>query len=195
MSRHIDTRNHLLDTGSQIILGRGFSAVGLAEILGTAEVPKGSFYHYFASKEAFGVAMLQRYFAEYQAQLRQRLTREDGSAHDRLLGYYQQWIANHQANCSGGGCLAVKLSGEVADLSEPMREALAEGMQAVCALIADCIRQGQQEGSISAAQPAPELGAALYSLWVGSALLSKVQRSLLPLQHALQQTRLLLQTS
>lgn len=49
-ARH-DTRDRILDAGAELILGRGFSAVGLAEILGRAQVPKGSFYYYFDSKE------------------------------------------------------------------------------------------------------------------------------------------------
>ncbi len=42
---------------------RGFTGMGLSELLKTAQVPKGSFYHYFRSKEAFGVAMLERHYA------------------------------------------------------------------------------------------------------------------------------------
>ena len=61
MAEH-DTREHLLATGEQLCLHRGFVGMGLSELLKTAEVPKGSFYHYFRSKEAFGVAMLERYY-------------------------------------------------------------------------------------------------------------------------------------
>ena len=57
-----DTREHLLATGEQLCLQRGFTGMGLSELLKTAEVPKGSFYHYFRSKEAFGVVMLERYY-------------------------------------------------------------------------------------------------------------------------------------
>ncbi|MFQ5727810.1 MAG: TetR/AcrR family transcriptional regulator, partial [Salmonella enterica] len=52
-----DTREHLLATGEQLCMQRGFTGMGLSELLKTAQVPKGSFYHYFRSKEAFGVAM------------------------------------------------------------------------------------------------------------------------------------------
>ncbi|MCB1967757.1 MAG: TetR/AcrR family transcriptional regulator, partial [Candidatus Accumulibacter sp.] len=40
-----DVRQHILDTAKPIILGKGFSAVGLNELLSAADVPKGSFYH------------------------------------------------------------------------------------------------------------------------------------------------------
>ncbi|MDW1502064.1 TetR/AcrR family transcriptional regulator, partial [Vibrio sp. YT-19(2023)] len=49
-----DTRQHILDVGYELIVTRGFTSVGLSELLKTAEVPKGSFYHYFKSKEQFG---------------------------------------------------------------------------------------------------------------------------------------------
>ena len=52
-----DIRQHILDTAKPIILGKGFSAVGLSELLAVAGVPKGSFYHYFKSKELFGEAL------------------------------------------------------------------------------------------------------------------------------------------
>ena len=48
-----DTRQHLLDTGYRIMAVKGFSGVGLNEILQTAGVPKGSFYHYFTGWAAY----------------------------------------------------------------------------------------------------------------------------------------------
>ena len=46
-TRHADTRQHILETGQRIVACKGFSSVGLNELLQAAEVPKGSFYHYF----------------------------------------------------------------------------------------------------------------------------------------------------
>jgi AcrR family transcriptional regulator len=57
--RHDNTRQHILETGHRIIAGKGFASVGLNEILKSAGVPKGSFYHYFESKEQYGQALLE----------------------------------------------------------------------------------------------------------------------------------------
>lgn len=54
-----DTRQHILDTGYQLIAQQGFSNVGLSQLLKHADVPKGSFYHYFKSKEQFGEALIK----------------------------------------------------------------------------------------------------------------------------------------
>ncbi len=64
-----DTRQHLLDTGHRIMAVKGFTGVGLNEILQAASVPKGSFYHYFKSKEQFWQSLLEDYFRHYLAQM------------------------------------------------------------------------------------------------------------------------------
>src|SRR5580698_3573199 len=57
-----ETRSRLLEKGGELVSARGFNATGLQEITDTAGVPKGSFYNYFDSKEAFAVAILSEYW-------------------------------------------------------------------------------------------------------------------------------------
>lgn len=191
-SLYPDTREHILATGEALIHGRSFTALGLSELLSEAGVPKGSFYHYFKSKEDFGVALLERYFAAYSERLGVLLTdTASGNGRERLLAYFRQWLETQQS-CTTQGCLAVKLAAEVSDLSQPMRGATADGMSAVVRTLADCLRQGQQDGSIKPQLPADDTAYALYSLWIGASLLLKVQHDLAPLQAALVHTEGLL---
>lgn len=185
-----DTREHLLATGEAVFRGKGFTAVGLTEILAAAGVPKGSFYHYFRSKEGFGVDMLTRYFSRYDDDLRALLLDAPGSGRERLLHYFGRWAARcEQAEARDTACLAVKLSAEVADLSEPMRTVLVAGMERVQLRLAQTLEAGQQDGSLDPALPADALAASLYQLWVGAELLTKVRRDGQPFAVALQQTR------
>ena len=55
------------------MLTKSFHSVGLNEILTSVKVPKGSFYHYFKSKEQFGVELLAHYVREHSAKLRRFL--------------------------------------------------------------------------------------------------------------------------
>ena len=70
-----ETRSRLLQKGGDLVSTRGFNATGVQEITAAAGVPKGSFYNYFDSKEAFAVAGLTEYWdtvvAEYGAILNQ----------------------------------------------------------------------------------------------------------------------------
>lgn len=193
-----DTREHLLATGEAVIRGKGFAGVGLSEILTEAGVPKGSFYHYFRSKEGFGTDMLVRYFERYDQDLQHLLLEGPGRGRLRLLNYFRRWAARHGEgeqvrNSCQQACLAVKLSAEVADMSEPMREALVAGMQRIQQRLAQTIVIGQHDGSLSTQLVPDALAESLYQLWVGAELLTKVQRSPAPLQRALQQTELWLQ--
>jgi TetR/AcrR family transcriptional repressor of nem operon len=60
-----ETRKHLIDVGTCVISEQGFNPTGLNLVLQTAGVPKGSFYYYFASKEDFGLAIIDETAAEY----------------------------------------------------------------------------------------------------------------------------------
>ncbi len=57
-----DMRQHLIDIAKALMAEKGYTAVGLAELVAAAGVPKGSFYYYFKSKEEFGQALLDDYF-------------------------------------------------------------------------------------------------------------------------------------
>lgn len=186
--RHDDTRQHILDTGHGIIAGKGFSSVGLNEILNTAGVPKGSFYHYFESKEQYGQALLESYFENYLAGVDALFAATGTTGQERLMLFWQRWFNNHSVECDAQKCLVVKLSAEVADLSDAMRITLRDGTERVMARITECIEASIADGSI------PPLDAAataqtLYQLWLGASLLTKLHRKAEPLEHAMRVTR------
>ena len=76
-----NTRQKILDAAQPIMASRGFSAVGINEVLSAASVPKGSFYHYFRSKDAFGQALLEAFACGRNAHggpLRRLVDADDG---------------------------------------------------------------------------------------------------------------------
>lgn len=182
--RHDNTRQHILDTGNRIIAGKGFSGVGLAEILEAARVPKGSFYHYFKSKEQYGQALLESYFDDYLADLDYLLGNPAIPARERLLRYWQRWLQSQGDDCQEQKCLVVKLSAEVADLSDAMRLTLRDGTDRIVDRLAACITAGIGDGSIAATAPR-ETAQTLYQLWLGASLLAKLHRTRTPLEGAM----------
>jgi len=187
-----DTRQHLLDTGHRMMAEKGFTSVGLSEILQTAGVPKGSFYHYFKSKELYGQALLEDYFVGYLADMERRLTLPGFSAYERLMDYWQGWQNRCTLEGHGDECLVVKLSAEVADLSESMRLTLRDGAERIVARITTCLEEGQLDKSVPDAD-ARQLAETLYQLWLGASLLNKLQRTGQSLQTSMVMTKRLLQ--
>ena len=184
----VDTRQQILDTARGIIVGKGFSAVGLSEILAAAGVPKGSFYHWFRSKEQFGEALLERHFESYLQQVDASLGARGRPAPERLLDFFGQWHALQSGDDPRSRCLVVKLSAEVCDLSEPMRAALERGTAQVLARLETCLVEGIAAGELANCPDPAEVAQQLYQQWLGATLLARVQRSAQPLDRALAQT-------
>ncbi|NWF13058.1 TetR/AcrR family transcriptional regulator [Pseudomonas reactans] len=185
-------RQSILDTAQLIVGRKGFSAVGLNEILQTAEVPKGSFYHYFTSKDAFGVVLLDHYFDNYVHGMQQLFDLPGLTQHAKLMAYWQCWIDNQTGCTDAGKCLAVKLGAEVSDLSEPMRLALQRGTARTIGLLAKALQQGVEDGSVVITQHPDSLAQRLYALWLGTSVMCKITRTTAPFDEALGLTRQLL---
>jgi TetR/AcrR family transcriptional repressor of nem operon len=188
----VDVRGNILANGQRIMAGKGFSAVGLNEILLAAGVPKGSFYHYFGSKDAFGKALLDGYFDDYLARLDQTLSQPGVTMGQRLMNYWQQWQVSQSSFDCQGKCLAVKLGAEVADLSEAMRSALKRGTTQIVQRLAQALATGAAEGSVAIVGAPEEVAQSLYQLWLGASLMAKIVRGTQPFEAALATTRLML---
>lgn len=187
-----DVRENIIAVGQRIIGAKGFSAVGLNEVLSAAGVPKGSFYHYFGSKDAFGVALLESYFEEYLADLDNTLAAPNLTMAQRLMNYWQVWQQTQSFSDCQGKCLAVKLGAEVADMSEAMRATLNRGTSGIIARLAGAIRAGVDDGSLSLGEDPSAVAQSLYELWLGASVMVKIVRNLQPFENALSTTRQLL---
>lgn len=193
-AEYTDVRQHILDQGKAIITRKGFAGVGLNEILSAAAVPKGSFYHYFKSKELFGEAMLADYVQGYLAEMDVVLGQPGQSAARSLMDYWASWTSE---SLDGSGCdcrcLVVKLSSEVADMSEPMRMTLLDGTNRIIARLALAIGQGRVDDSLPSVTDPAHMATTLYQLWLGAAMLTKLRRDDSALKAAWQATLTMLE--
>ena len=188
-AQHEDVKSHILDSGRRIIAAKGFEGVGLNEILRAAGIPKGSFYHYFPSKEGYGRALLERYVANHLERIESVLGAEDVPARERLMRYWSGWANLQCSDRIDEKCLVVKLSAEVADLSDEMRQALRDGTNRVIARLARCIAAGVADGSLPADLVPEACAERLYMLWLGASLLTKLRREPSAINAALAETR------
>jgi TetR/AcrR family transcriptional repressor of nem operon len=187
-----DTRTELLRTAERIFAHKGYAGVGINEVVSSVGVPKGSFYHYFTSKDAFGEAVITRYFEQYLAEMDEILTASGQDWATRILAYFASWRASQSFGDCEGKCLAVKLGAEVADMSEPMRLAMKAGTTQIVDRLERAVIGAANDGSspfTGEARPAAE---ALYQLWMGASVMAKVNRSLDSMESATMVTRRLL---
>jgi TetR/AcrR family transcriptional repressor of nem operon len=181
----VDTRERILAAGAEVFGKKGFNGAGLAEILQVAGVPKGSFYHYFGSKEEFGVALIERARDEYLESLRPILGDRKRPATDRLRAVFEQTRDECAANGPTVECLIPKLALETASLSEPVHAAVRCAYQLWNALLAQVIREGQASGEIPRNHDPDRLAGVLVMLWEGAAVRMQIDRSTQPLDDFL----------
>ncbi len=182
-------REHILATAQTIMSAKGFSGVGLNEILTASDVPKGSFYHYFGSKEDFGKALLARYFDAYLAGMDEIISRDDLTGAEKILAYWTRWLITQTADDPQSKCLVVKLAAEVSDMSEQMRGVLLNGTGQITGRIAEMIEAGTRDGSVNIAGQPRDVATSLYQSWLGASLLAKITRDDTPLLVAMKETR------
>ena len=84
-----DIPRRLTAAGHELFTRCGYHATGIQQITDQAGVPKGSFYYYFRSKEAFGVALLERYFARFLQDVALQLNQTEGTPRERLLNHFR----------------------------------------------------------------------------------------------------------
>ena len=152
--------------------------------MAAASVPKGSFYYYFESKDAFGKALLENYFAKDLLQIDKFLSAPGRSARERLEAYWHSFRANQEQHDPEGKCLAVKLGAEVSDMSEEMRLALKSGTSAIISRLARVLREGRADGSMSFSGDARAAAHTLYQLWMGASVMSKISHDRMAFTNA-----------
>lgn len=181
------TKERILEAAETLMLAKSFHSVGLNEILREVKVPKGSFYHYFASKEQFGVELLKHYVDRASAKRRQMLLTEGdtGDSRARLLAYLDTNIDCFRENGGHCPCLVEKLASEVVSFSEPMREVLAEGRREWVQIVAQAIREGRESRCIGWAVGEPiEVAELVECLWTGAMHHALLDRNSDTLTHA-----------
>jgi TetR/AcrR family transcriptional regulator, transcriptional repressor for nem operon len=175
-----EVRLRLLDAGRELIHTRGFAASGVKDITDAAGVPKGSFYAYFPSKEAFGVAILAHYWSDIETRLLP-LLEADGDTGKRVATFFHALADDHEAGDFLLGCLIGNLSLELGGTSEPIRAELLRILGDWNEALTAVVRSGQAEGAdVRTDLKAEELASLLIEAWEGAALRGKVTRSRTP---------------
>lgn len=178
-------KDQILREGLEVVRSRGFNRAGVRDIATSAGVPQGSFSNHFASKEAFGLEILDRYFADIDTVVDATLRAGDLLPLERLRAYFDAITDRLQARGWRDGCLIGNLSLESAEHSELLRGRLAAIFGAWRQPFADCLREAAAAGQIllDADLPAPDLADFLLASWQGAILRMKVERSPEPLNR------------
>ncbi len=177
-----ETRDLLLRAGLEVLTEKGFSATGIDEILGRVGVPKGSFYHYFESKEAFGLALIEHYGAFFARKLDRHFLHPLDSPLACLRAFVDDASAGMARFDFQRGCLIGNLGQEMGALPESFRARLQGTFEDWQRRLAVCLAQAQAAGELSRDVDPAQAAAYFWIGWEGAVLRAKLERSAAPLE-------------
>lgn len=177
-----ETRELLLRAGLEVLTEKGFSATGIEEILSRVGVPKGSFYHYFASKEAYGLALIERYGVFFARKLDRHLRNPARPPLSRLRAFVADATAGMARHEFRRGCLIGNLGQEMGALPESFRVRLKETFEDWQARFSACLLEAQKAGELAPGADTAQLAAFFWIGWEGAVLRAKLERSAQPLE-------------
>lgn len=180
-------RENLLNQGVALLMQQGYHGTGLQEILDAVQIPKGSFYNYFGSKENFGAQVIEHYITPYIEQIANYLEQSDTDALSALQRYFNESIAELERTDFKGGCLLGNLIGEIGDSSEICRVALQTTLNRYRDVLESGIRKAQQQGTLRTDKSARDMADLLVNTWQGALLRMKVEQSTAPLKQCCQE--------
>lgn len=170
-------RERIIRAGAAIMHGQGYAATGLKEILDAAGAPKGSFYHYFPSKEAFALAVIEHYEAMLGELGRPALTTEGLTCRERLALFVARY---RETQAEGGfrrGCPIGNLVLEMAGQSEVLGKRLAVSLAGLTRFFERLVAAGQASGEIEAGLDAAVAAGFLAGAWQGALMRMKAARN------------------
>jgi len=175
-------REKLLDQGVKMLMDQGYHGTGLKEILDVVQIPKGSFYNYFGSKEKFAAEAITHYIEPFIGLLTQHLQKPDTDGLSALKNYYAELITEVEKSGYKGGCLLGNMMGEVGDTSEECRQSLLATIERYNLLQESALLSAQDEGLVRKDRSAKSMTDLLFSSWQGALLQMKIEKSVEPLQ-------------
>ena len=172
------TKERILDSATAIMLEHGFHAVGINALLASVNIPKGSFYHWFQSKEHLGCEMIRHYSESENAYIQKTL--EDTNSHknpaDRIISLLQAIITKFKENGYKCPCLLLKLSGEISNFSERMRDELAKSLKDTTRLFKAALDEAIQQGFLNQNLDTSLEAEFILDYWTGSLHRSTMNR-------------------
>jgi TetR/AcrR family transcriptional repressor of nem operon len=179
-----ETKQRLIAAGLRLMLERGYHALGIQELLTDTGVPKGSFYHHFATKEDFALQVIDAYMANVHALLDATLGDPRRPPLERVRGFFE---GVKQAYAAEGylGCFLGALGQELSGTSEVFRRKIDGCISAIAERLAHCLEEARVAGDLPATIDTTQMADVLVDTWEGAALRTRLARTGRPLDAVL----------
>lgn len=177
-----ETKNKLLQIGAKYVHLKGFNNTGLQEILKEANVPKGSFYFYFKSKEQFGLEIINVFINFFEKSIGYSLSDKSLSGLQRIKAFLYTTKDILKENNFTGGSPIGNLSLEMGDINENFRLKLSDAFSKMEEKVFECLKDAQLAKEINQSIDIKTSAAFIINSWEGAIVRAKAEKSNRPLE-------------
>lgn len=172
--------HRVLDIGIKMICQKGYSSLGLRELLEKAKIPSGSFYYYFKSKEDFALKAIVYYSDMVEAYFQERLLKGTGNRIDRFSMIFDEEMERMKESDLKEGCVLGDVTSEIAGELESVRVLAEQKYSQWQVVIEQFFREGQGEGELNSDFDPEEMAMFFLSNRQGAMTRVKSSKSLRP---------------
>jgi len=176
-------REKILTEGLRVVHERGYEGASVRDIVQAAGVPQGSFTNHFASKEAFCLEVLDRYFEDTRATIGRTLRNDSVAPLKRLRAYLDAQSKYLNKIGLRNGCLIGNFSAEASEHSEVIRKRIVEIFEEMRQAVAYCLRAAVKTGALPRKTDCDELAGFLNASMQGAILQAKAERSAVAIER------------
>ncbi len=189
MQATIDTQQRILDSARELFFARSYADVGVADICEHAGVKKGSFYHFYPSKQALTLAVLDAHFIDIKEKMIDQAFAEDLPPLARLARFAEMaYQFQKQMSVATGhvlGCPFGNLATELSTQDEPIRERIQQIFSKLQKLVSSVLKAAQARGEVPQEIDAGATAQAMLAYFEGVLLMAKNQNDPELLRHLL----------
>lgn len=167
----------IISKGTELFRKKGYHNVGINEILKACDLPKGSFYNFFDTKEKFAEKVLESYGTSSLNMIVKSLGDKSISPLGRLKQFYSMLIDINEKDGMDAGCLVNNLSIEVGGFNPGISKVAGDNFNIWIEEIARCVEEGQDKGEIIDTIPAEDIAEYMHAGLFGAFSRMKVNRN------------------
>src|SRR5580700_1451212 len=183
------TRTRLLDAARYLFWEKGYAATGIAEILERAEANSGSFYHFFTSKEALLLAVLDGYLEGLEPIIVRPAFARHSDPIQRLYAILQGYRERLVETGCRYGCPLGRLALEIEAENLPAHNRIADNFSGWTSAVRKCLQQAREQGRLAPDLDLDALATFVLTAMEGGVMQSRSYRSVKPFDQSVAQLR------
>lgn len=130
------TRRTIIETAGKLFVEKGFSNVGIAEVMKAAGLTHGGFYGHFDSKNELAFEATRQLFAEYEERWRSVLK---GAPEMPLAALLADFFSSPADSQKIGRCILTSLTQEAGHSDPAVQRAFSNGIQALLSVLEEAM--------------------------------------------------------